>query len=338
LTKPFRRGVLFSRTLWSAAVVLAIACPVFARPQAAPAQATPEIVGRLAGDDVAVKNAISFETENGRSTAIVAAGSDITVRSGQAKIDLLEGGDIEVCGPAHFSVLKSPGALTLALDYGVVHLQIGAALAVTIYTPLIVATPVAIGNEARDITIGLDRQGVLCAISAAGAVRLEQQLTGQRVLVPQGGQVDVRGGELQAIRNTASANCSCDVLVSQNTARKEVELSVPDRSSGKSPNDPQLAPTMPPPADRPIYRIDVPLTFDARSPPALPAPDPAAILLVRESQPAPEAIFRGLVEPAAAEPPQPVQQAAPEPPRETQPKKRGFVSRLLRIFHRRKPA
>jgi len=338
LTKPLWHGFLPSRVFCGAVIVVAIACPAFARPQAASAPANPEIVGRLAGDDVAVKSAISFETENGRSTAIVATGSDITVRSGQAKIDLVEGGDIEICGPAHFSVLKSAGALTLALDYGVVHLQIGAALAVTIYTPLIVATPVAIGTEARDLTIGLDKQGVLCAIAAAGAVRLEQQLTGQRLLVPQGGQVDVRGGELQALRNVVSANCSCDVLVSQNPAREDVELSVPAaHPSGKLPAEPLPAP-MPPPADRPVYRIDVPLTFDARSPAPLPAPDPAVMLLVRESQPAPEILFRGLVEPAAAEPPQPVQQAALEPPRETQPKKRGFFSRLLGIFHWRKSA
>jgi hypothetical protein len=73
-----------------------------------------EVVGRLGGDDVSVKNGLDFEIENGRSTAVVANGTDITVRSGQAKIDLVEGGDIEICGPAHLSLLKSPSRSIMA--------------------------------------------------------------------------------------------------------------------------------------------------------------------------------------------------------------------------------
>jgi hypothetical protein len=53
-----------------------------------------EIVGRLTGDDVAVTGAVSMDVENGRSAMMLASGSDVTVRSGQAKIDLVEGGDI----------------------------------------------------------------------------------------------------------------------------------------------------------------------------------------------------------------------------------------------------
>src|SRR5580692_10708672 len=102
-----------------------------------------EIVGRLTGDDVAVTGAVNIDVENGRSTATLGSGSDVTVRSGQAKIDLVEGGDIAVCGPAHFSVLKSGGSITVALDYGRVHPQLDSAVPLAIYTPLIVATPVA---------------------------------------------------------------------------------------------------------------------------------------------------------------------------------------------------
>jgi hypothetical protein len=77
-----------------------------------------EVVGRLSGDDVSVTGAIGFESENGRTTALLASGSDLTLRSGQAKVDLPDGGDIILCGPAHLSILKSGPAITIALDYG----------------------------------------------------------------------------------------------------------------------------------------------------------------------------------------------------------------------------
>ena len=71
-----------------------------------------EVVGRLSGDDVSVTGAISFENENGRTNALLASGSDLTLRSSQAKIDLPEGGDIILCGPAYLSFLKSGPAIT----------------------------------------------------------------------------------------------------------------------------------------------------------------------------------------------------------------------------------
>jgi len=120
------RGVIFRITLCLAALL------VF-RPEATSAQnaipappARQEVVGRLSGDDVSVTGSIGFESENGRTTALLASGSDLTVRSGQAKVDLPDGGDIILCGPAHLSILKSGPAITIALDYGQVHLQVGA--------------------------------------------------------------------------------------------------------------------------------------------------------------------------------------------------------------------
>src|SRR6266849_2827882 len=112
-------------------------------------QGPPETVGRIFGDDIAVKGALNVEVENGRSTTVLASGSDVLVRSGQARLELAEGGEIGICGPAHFSLLKSGGAVTLALDYGRIHARLLGSPALAIYTPLIVATPMAIG-EARD--------------------------------------------------------------------------------------------------------------------------------------------------------------------------------------------
>ena len=46
----------------------------------------PETIGRLSGDDVSIKGAATFDVESGSSSAVLASGSDVTIRSGKAKI------------------------------------------------------------------------------------------------------------------------------------------------------------------------------------------------------------------------------------------------------------
>jgi hypothetical protein len=285
-----------------------------------------EIVGKLTGDDVAVMGAVSIDVVNGRSTATLASGSEVTVRSGQAKLDLVDGGDIAICGPARFSVLKAGGSITLALDYGRVHPQLDSPVSIAIYTPLIVATPVAIGQGARDITVGLDSAGQMCALTASGAVRVEQQLTGQSLIVPQGGEVHMAGGELSTLRPT-NENCGCDLMATKGSSVKEVELSVPIHPPVEPAPQP-AQPSTPPPAET-VYRVDMPpLTFDAKSPEPPPDPDPSTMLLIRETRVAPEVVFRGRVEEAA-----PVE-SSPEKSEATKPAdvspKRPFV--IVRFF------
>lgn len=303
-------------------------------PLRAAQEQAPETVGRLSGDDVAVGGAVSFATESGQSTAILASGSEITVRSGQARIQLDEGGEIDICGPAHLSLLKSGGAITLAVDYGRVHPQLNAQVTLTIYTPLIVATPVAIGRQALDVTIGLDQQGQLCALSASGAVRIEQQLTGSSLIVPEGGEMSFAGGELSA--GIASGACVCQLTVAKSSMPAPVlrELSIPMHPPVEPAKPSAPAATAPP--EEPIYHVYMPpLTFDASAPAPPPEADPETILLVREARVRPDVVFQGRVEeapPGAAR----VTDAAMKAPAGPEAKKRGAWARFFGIFHRHK--
>jgi hypothetical protein len=314
---------------------LALSLAALGWPLSAGPQIVSGIVGRLSGDEVVVTGAVSFESENGRSTALLSSGSDITVRAGRAHIELTGGGEISICGPAHLTLLESGGAVTLALDYGQVRPQVDPQVALTIYTPLIVATPVAIGAGLRDVTVGLDQQGAMCALTSRGAVRIEQQLTSQSVLLPQGGEINLNGGQLDTLRS-AAGSCSCELLVTRNTAPRQLEVSVPVRPEPARPR-----PAMPLPAPRtaePIYRVYMPpLTFDATAPQPPPDPDPATILMVREAQPLPELYFRGQVEPSAeaAIDYSPPREANPPPPM-VKPKKGNFFARLFGVFRRHK--
>ena len=314
---------------------LALSLAVLVWPLSAGPQFPSGVVGRLSGDDVTVQGAVSFESERGRSTALLASGADITVRSGRANIELTAGGEIAICGPAHLTLLESGGAITLALDYGQVRPQVDAQLALTVYTPTIVATPVAIGAGSRDLTLGLDQQGAMCALTSRGAVRMEEQFGGQSVLLPQGGQINLTGGQLDTLRS-AAGSCQCELLMTRTTAPRRFEVSVPVRPTPARPR-----PAVPPSAPRteePIYRVYMPpLTFDAAAPEPPPDPDPASILLVREAQPLPELFFRGQVEPSAEvasdyAPPQriiPVKQTV-------KPKRPNFFARLFGAFRRHK--
>ncbi len=341
---PFARYATGLALVWAGSQFLPVNLAVA---QSAPA----ETIGRLSGDDISVKSQGSTDTENGRSTTNLTSGSDITLRSGHATIALQEGGDIDVCGPAHLSLFKTGGTVTVALDFGRVHPHVGSAVVLNVFTPQIVATPVAIGQSARDVTIGLDQQGEMCALASRGALRIEQQLSGQSLLVPEGGETSLTGGQLKPMPS-ATVNCTCEVPITQKIApapatQPAVELSVPARPSGMS--TPKPAPdkppaSAPPPAasDQPVYRVDMPpLTFGANLPTPPPDPDPQTMLLVRQSRVETGVVFQGHV--TAAENParetqdrRAAEKAAEE--RTNEPKRPNVFARFFGLFRKHKPA
>jgi hypothetical protein len=260
-------------------------------------------VGSIEGPYIAVSGPMSVDTVNGQIITTLRSGSDVRVKSGTAAIKLLEGGQISICGPAHFSVLKSGNSLTIALDTGTIHAHIEHQPTLTIYTPQIQAQSVAIGDAAQDTIVGFDATGAMCIRANRGALRLEQQLTGQNVLVPQGGDVFLSNGQIDSLQNGSGTHCDCELqLVEAPQPSPEVSpLATEDeiRSHAKDvkPNvraaDPQKTV---PAADVPIYQVYVPpLIFDAKAR-VQPEVDPKMIVLIRRVHVRPTLIFQGKVE------------------------------------------
>jgi hypothetical protein len=173
-----------------------------------------DAVGTIEGDAIALQGPMSVDLVNGQVKTMLRSGNDIRVKSGQAQIDLVEGGKIAICGPAHLSLLKSGGSLTIAIDTGVIHVHVEAGPPITVYTPQIQAKPIAIGDGAEDVLIGFDAKGVMCVRADNGAIRLENQLSGQSVIVPQGGDILLNNGTLEGISNTGG-HCECEILVAK---------------------------------------------------------------------------------------------------------------------------
>src|SRR5262252_5196912 len=70
-----------------------------------------DAVGVIEGEAIAVTGPMTVEVIRGHVQTVLRSGADVRVKSGGARIDLVEGGQIAICGPAHFSVLKSGAAL-----------------------------------------------------------------------------------------------------------------------------------------------------------------------------------------------------------------------------------
>ncbi|HEV2521640.1 MAG TPA: hypothetical protein VGT24_04600 [Candidatus Acidoferrales bacterium] len=309
------------------------------------AQDFPAPVGRIEGDDLEVATTTPSGLETDAAPTVVASGSDVTVRSGHALLMLNTGGEISVCGPAHFKVIKSSGALTLALDYGRVHPSLDSADAFTIYTPTIVATPIAISGGRRDMTLGLEQNGEMCVLTARGAMRVEPQFAEQSVIVPQGGDVSLVGGQIQSLHADPSA-CSCDYPRASMSRPKPVSpaqtppsASIGTLSRPLPPERKKTEDSAPPAAAAggAVYTVLMPpLTFSANSPEPPPEPDPETILLVREVRLRPAAVYRGHVNPApaqaAARPaPPPAPAPSEDQPLQTQP---SFLNRVRNFFRK----
>ena len=281
-------------------------------------QPPPDSVGIIDGESISVTGPMSVEFVHGQAKTLLRSGSDVRVKSGTARIDLVEGGQISICGPAHFSVLKSGGSLTIALDTGTIHVHIEDQLPVNIYTPQLQAQTVSIGEGPRDVLIGFDAAGAMCLRANRGAVRLEQQLTGQSVLIPQAGDVLLFNGQLDGLR-TSAGHCACELQSVRATPPPEPEVSRPAtaeevrKQDAEAKPNPQTAAADPPPAkEEPIYQVFMPpLIYDA-SAKVQPEFDPRLIILVRRVRVRPTLIFQGRVEGTAlaATPPTPPAPAA----------------------------
>src|SRR5579863_8306100 len=186
-------------------LLAAFGCPSL-RAQATP----PGAIGQLEGNDVSIDTGAGTGSTAVSSSAggPVFNGSVVTVHDGKARLTLAAGGEVDICGPAKLTLLQSGGAITLALDFGRIHLQLLRGTSLRIFTPTIIATPLDIGGETRDITAGLDMNDSLCVLATSGAIRLEQQFTGAGLIVPQSGEFFLSAGNLVPVAGTPGS-CEC---------------------------------------------------------------------------------------------------------------------------------
>jgi hypothetical protein len=288
---------------------------------------------------------MSVENLNGSVATILHSGSDVRVKSGNAHINLVEGGQITICGPAHFSVLKSGNSLTIALDTGTIHAHIERQPALTMYTPQIQAQPVAIGGGPEDITVGFETGGAMCVRTNRGALRLEQQLTGQNVLVPQGGSAFLANGQIDSLRTDSGEHCACGLQLADaappEVSRPATAAEVHHKVEDVKPNVPSAeAPKPVAPKEGPIYQVFVPpLIYNANAT-VQPEVDPKMIMLIRRVRVRPTLVFQGKVEGDVVAVKAPVASPSPPPPatppRPTPPpvKTASFTERIRNFFRK----
>jgi hypothetical protein len=343
-------------------------------PSARTDQPSYDTVGAIEGEDVSVQGPLNIEVVHGRTITILRSGSDVHVNSGQARIDLVEGGQIAVCGPAHLSVLKSVNLLTLALDNGIIHAHIeGAQPTLTIYTAQIQAKPIAIGDAPQDTLVGFDQTGAMCIRADSGAVRVEQQLTAQTILVPQSGEVLITNGQLESLRSGVT-HCSCELQLAKtltstppqsevsrlptseemqkaNSEAAKAPAAPPQSEVSRLPTSEEMqkanseaakAPATPPkPAaakEGPVYQVFMPpLSYDAGAKVQPDNFDPQLIVLVRRVRVRPTLIFQGSVKDAPAvakNTPPAAPEKAPETPAPRSQQAQPSIFARIRAFFR----
>lgn len=329
------RTTRFSRRGLVAQLLLALGTSLFCYAPVRAQDAPPGAIGRVEGRDISVEGGAAASSGNSANapSIFVSNGSVVTVHSGLAHMVLLAGGGIEICGPAKFTLLQSGGAITLALNFGRVHVLLPATTALRIFTPTIVATPLEIRGTRRDVTIGLDLSDSLCVLATSGALRLEQQFTGEILDVPQSGEFFLAAGKLNPVAGTPGS-CRCEVLQARaaptptipdvviapksDHAQSVAPAAQPDPPPAAAEVAPEPVVTLgvlananeahpvtpsqnreapdPPAVSIPEYKILMPpLTYSANSPEPPPDPTPDLIMLVRVARAESQWQFTGQV-------------------------------------------
>lgn len=312
------------------------------------------ILGQVLGDDVSVIGA-SHLASGGAGRAIeFSSGGTIVVFSGKARVEFTGGGELDICGPAKFTVLSSGEALTVALSFGRVRIRFDAVRPITIYMPLIIATPVPLENNPRDATVGLTNTGTMCVLAASGAVRLQNQLRGDSTLVPQPNEVFVPGSSFASLP-PAVGECNCDFdepLAQQSSPPENAPMTadsaprVPTATLQETPTQTTaqnlpivpIASAAPRPAQpvgtvtRPVWKVTLPpIAYDAKS--ATDTPEPisiATLMLAQQTVVQPEWVFHGTVVDQRAEKNEALKEAsaAQNSTAQPKPKKHGFWAKL----------
>ena len=219
-------------------------------------------IGHVEGNDISVESGAPSGAASANPTpgGYVFNGSVVTVHDGKARLMLAVGGEVDVCGPAKLTLLESGGAITLALDFGRIHLQLLRGTSLRIFTPTIIATPLDIGGEARDITAGLDMNDSLCVLATSGAIRLEQQFTGEGIIVPQAGEFFLNSGKLVPITG-APGSCACAAMHAQSAPPPQIPVLGVSSSARLEP------------APQPANAVPAPATPAQKTPEPVPEPD-----------------------------------------------------------------
>lgn len=189
-----------------AGFALFVALAAAVRAQNSPTQP----IGRIEGADVTVESGMpaSVATADSPASIYVSNGSVVTVHSGKARLTLDGGGELDICGPAKFTMLTSGHEITVALNFGRLHVELPQGTSLKIFSPTIIATPIDINGGSRDVTVGLDVNDSLCVLATSGAIQLEHQFTGEKLIVPQAGEFFLNGGTLVPVAGKPGS-CGC---------------------------------------------------------------------------------------------------------------------------------
>jgi hypothetical protein len=345
-----------ARILAGVGAVLCMAA-LFATAAVAPDEPGTDDVGVIEGADIHLSGPLRVDSVGGQIKTILRSGSDVRVRSGGARINLVEGGQIAICGPAHLSVLKSGGALTIALDSGVIHVRVDQTPPLTIYTPQIQAQPVAIGDDPREVLVGFETSGAICVKTYRGALRLEQQLSGQTALVPQGQEMIATDGQIEALADGAG-HCTCELEIAKAPvpAAPAAGLATNAQAAGDDSKKGEVVEgaaasgaatsgaEQPTTKEQPTFTVLLPpLRYDATAK-VQPEPDASLMVIVRQVRVRPALIFRGTVADAkptaVATPAAPTSPPSPRPVPAVPPQAKapptaqpGVVDRMRSFFH-----
>src|SRR5262249_33964511 len=139
-----------------------------------------------------------------------------------------------------------------------------------------------------------------CIRANNGAVRVEQQLTGQTLLVPQSGDVSLTNGQLESMQ-TIAGRCTCEYTghpappqteFSKLATSEDLKKRLVEHKSVPPPPSPVVAPEKP----EPVYQVFMPpLRYDA-STKIQQEYDPDLIVLVRRVRVRPTLVLQGRVE------------------------------------------
>jgi hypothetical protein len=162
--------------------------------------------------EVSLEGKVQLSSQGKIKGALVLSGNKISVRSGNARLELMLGGSLRLMDESELAILQNHSPYLFTLSKGSVAFDLDSSQGDSFFTPDFVIKTLSEGSSVKnkhqgELTVGVD--GVVCLHSRTGNLMITTQDGQNFLILPAGGSMQLHPGDVVNQPMFYSQACSC---------------------------------------------------------------------------------------------------------------------------------
>jgi hypothetical protein len=165
---------------------------------------------------VDIEGRIQVTARSKSADPMIYSGNKIYVAEGEARLDLVLGGNIKLCRDSQFTILQGHSPYLFTLNKGSISFELSESRGDTFFTPDFLIQTTVNTADGKPFSfrgeLSVDDRGVVCVRSVEGSLRLMTQNNRGILTIPAGASVRLNPGEIKPESIVLNQSCSCQNL------------------------------------------------------------------------------------------------------------------------------